>query len=39
MGGISFNFKYLLDLEGQGQLTVKGSSNQMLPRNQEPILG
>ena len=24
---------------GQGQLTVKGSSNRMLPRFQEPILG
>ena len=24
---------------GQGQLTVKGSSNRMLPRYQEPILG
>ena len=24
---------------GQGQLTVKGSSNRMLPQFQEPILG
>ena len=24
---------------GQGQLTVKGSLNRMLPRFQEPILG
>ena len=29
----------LLESLGQGQLTVKGSSNRMLPRFQEPILG
>ena len=27
-----------LHFSGQGQLTVKGSSNRMLPRFQEPIL-
>ena len=29
----------MLYVSGQGQLTVKGSSNRMLPRFQEPILG
>ena len=29
----------LFDILGQGQLTVKGSSTQMLPRFQEPSLG
>jgi hypothetical protein len=28
----------VLDFSGQGQLTVKGSSNRMLPRFQEPDL-
>ena len=30
---------WLVEKSGQGQLTVKGSSNRMLPRFQEPILG
>ena len=31
--------KSLEKKNSQGQLTVKGSSNRMLPRFQEPILG
>ena len=31
--------EYYKIIIGQGQLTVKGSLNRMLPRFQEPILG
>ena len=33
------NNMYIFDFLGQEQLTVKGSSNKMLPRSQEHILG
>ena len=36
---IEFVLVDLLLILGQGQLTVKGTSNRMLPRFLEPILG
>ena len=35
----TFNYLITSKILGQGQLTVKGSSNRILPRFKEPILG